>query len=73
MRPLPSSRVCIGYEERKGVLLCMEDAILMEADTAVDVGTGKRVSRRIDIRTNRCSLHLAHHCGPQFLCIKRGR
>ena len=44
MRPLPSSRVRIGYEERKGVLLCMEDAILMEADTAVDVcDTGKRV------------------------------
>jgi hypothetical protein len=37
MRPLPSSRVRIGYKERKGVLLCMEDAILMEADSAVDV------------------------------------
>jgi hypothetical protein len=32
--PLPSSRVRIGYVERKGVLLCMEDAILMVADSA---------------------------------------
>ncbi len=37
MRPLPSSCVRIGYEERKGVLLCLEDVILMEADSAVDV------------------------------------
>ena len=42
MRPLPSSSVRIGYEERKGVLLCMEDAILMEADTAVDVNRKER-------------------------------
>ena len=43
MRPLPSSSIRIGYEERKGVLLCMEDAILMEADTAVDVNRKERV------------------------------
>ena len=75
MRPLPSSRVCIGYEERKGVLLCLEDAILMEADTAAGLWRciePEKGVRRIDIRTNRCSLHLAHYCGPQFLCIKRG-
>lgn len=38
MRPLPSSSVCIGYEERKGVLLCLEDVILsVAADTAAEV------------------------------------
>ena len=34
MRPLPSSRACIGYGERKGVLLCLEVVILSMADTA---------------------------------------
>ena len=39
MRPLPSSCVRIGYEERKGVLLCLvEDVILsVAADTAAEV------------------------------------
>lgn len=42
MRPLPSSRVCIGYEERKGVLLCLEDVILsVAADTAAVVAVMK--------------------------------
>ena len=45
MRPLPSSRVRIGYKERKGVLLCMEDAILMEADSAEDVAVVNRKER----------------------------
>jgi hypothetical protein len=50
MRPLPSSRVCIGYKERKGVLLCMEDAILMEADSAVVV-----LNRKKSVTTDRHS------------------
>ncbi len=37
MRPLPSSSVRIGYEERKGVLLCLEDVILSVADTVAVV------------------------------------
>ena len=44
MRPLPSSCVRIGYEERKGVLLCMEDAILMEADTVRWIREPERAS-----------------------------
>jgi len=41
MRPLPSSSVRIGYEERKGVLLCLEDVILMVADLAAAVAVVK--------------------------------
>lgn len=52
MRPLPSSCVRIGYEERKGVLLCLvEDVILSVADTmAVVADTAGVVKKEEAVR-----------------------